>query len=152
MNTIKPPHSTGSKSDMMHIQPKEPYMNLIFYITCDPQVLIPATLHHSKADTLIIITWMWKSYFNKVVLKKEKRNYWKSLEQSKRLLWFSLSYKSVTLFQEVDSQKKKRKKNSKKPNPDENEEAKNLKTEIMMVNIAIWQFDLRIFCKQVAPK
>lgn len=117
MNTIKPPHSTGSKSDMMHIQPKEPYMNLIFYITCDPQVLIPATLHHSKADTLIIITWMWKSYFNKVVLKKEKRNYWKSLEQSKSLMWFSLSYKSVTLFQEVDSQKKKKEKKFKKTKP-----------------------------------
>lgn len=36
MNTTKPSHLTGSKLEIMHIQPKEPYMYLIFYITCDP--------------------------------------------------------------------------------------------------------------------
>lgn len=36
MYTTKPTHSTGCKLEIMYIQPKEPYMNLIFYTACDP--------------------------------------------------------------------------------------------------------------------
>lgn len=58
INTTKPSHSTGSKSEIVDIQPKGPYMNLVFYIACDPYALTPAALHHFKFDTFIITTWM----------------------------------------------------------------------------------------------
>lgn len=58
INTTKPSHSTGSKSEIVAIQPKGPYMNLVFYIACDPYALTPAALHNFKFDTFIITTWM----------------------------------------------------------------------------------------------